>query len=687
MSTNGADRRSSLSLSLIRSGLRSDIASGFEHAIRRRKLIQVSGSLRTPADWQRWREGVAAEGAQTLNVVYRCWPGSGKTTTVGVIASEVAAECKTLVFGLAHRGFSEYERISQPRRVTWTHWKGHNKECPADILAGKGYVTGPEDCTCDARASRGGNPAFAPIEYALSDRDPDTLNVGDPLAREALSYDLWVFDEIDFSRFVSRTVVTKRDLELAAEHHPSGSVRGLSEVLIEVLEEHTAANRAVKRYAAMQHWSGTDFHNRFLERYSDSQLERCLWNLKNLERQTVWYDDAGSPKDQPCDFAPALGAVLSQEYHDLKAGAVFHPQIHVVWDKPGEGEHIQSVLRLVRRKFVSPLAPPILILDATADIHLLKVAFDGIDDEPPVPTPDFPCKVRVWQHVGDRVTKGTLDISDAKAKLPPKYRRLLIRELQALGTNTESDTPKKVGVVTFKQAVEDCQKAVIEAGFNKDQIVTGWYYNQRGDNSFSDCDVLVLIGFPAPNSQALFEEASALFVDSDMPIHREPKRIQRDLMLRNGHNLTVPELFDHQDTRLSALYWQKSHWELYQAFHRSRAYVRDKPIDVLVLTDVPIEGVKVDGFLGKEGAVFDALEWLLGQQEQVTIPQLVDRVFESGGLEGTEAERGNLRKWIVRPETKNYEWLAQATGTGYVPGTSKKLPGAFHALKGGTSPR
>ena len=92
---------------------------------------------------------------------------------------------------------------------------------------------------------------------------------------------------------------------------------------------------------------------------------------------------------------------------------------------------------------------------------------------------------------------------------------------------------------------------------------------------------------------------------------------------------------------------------------------------------MPIEGVPVDGFFceGRHGRAFDVLTELLRRNEgTVTCPELVDAIMDANP--DIEPSRAAIDTWVRRPAS--VEWLEQATGTTYTPGTSRSSPGVFH---------
>lgn len=626
----------------------------------------------------------------TLGTLYHSWPGAGKTQIVTDLAQVCGTQFPTLVLGLSHKSFKNVTREG------WAHWKGHDsvskgdaRTCAVNIRASRGYRAEWADCTCDEGPSiRTGGPTFAPVEYVLADTP-----TGDPLGEEVYRYALWVLDEVDFAKFVGKMVVTRRDVEVTAEHHPSKTVQWLAQALLEVMRQHTAVNKGTRRYQNIQNWYGAELYKRLdaalkalgspLYPLDDSWPKLAQLSQDSLPTDADWTGEKDAAR-LPCNFAPRLAQTLRKEVLYYLAGAAFNPLVQLVWDRPEPANPqdrppVQSLLRINWRKHLAQLHPDIIVLDASADPELLAQVFRPIEAVK-VPEPPYPPTVRVHQLVGERVTKSTLGIGPGGGtrKLPPKWRKLLQGEMLARGTHKADGTPRKIGIITFKNVVDDCKAALVQVGYSADHIVTGWYYNLRGDNDFTDCDILVVLGYPIPNPQGLYEEACALYQDDPRPIVRDQQFFDDDLHLRNGYKVKVEGIRGYQDDRLHRLYLQKSRWELYQAFHRSRPLLRGDSggvTEVLVFTDVPIHGVPVDGFLDIEGKIFSCLERLLKENGKAPVQEVADALLDSqSGLSWT-GSRDSLVRRIKREVERG--WLCEATGSTYVVGRSKTEPGTF----------
>ena len=254
-------------------------------------------------------------------------------------------------------------------------------------------------------------------------------------------------------------------------------------------------------------------------------------------------------------------------------------------------------------------------------------------------------------------------------KVTDTYRHALQAEVASLGLYRADGTHKLVGIISFKNVVEDCKQALVDIGVPADHITIGWYYNVRGANDFSSCDVLVILGYPVPNPQGLYEEVCAVYEGDLIPVVREAEYFDVPLNLRNGNSVVVEDIRGYKDRRMHALYLQKSRWELYQAFHRSRPLLKEAAggvTDVLVFTDVPIPGVLVDRFMGREGKVLQVLTQRLGVNAVVSKAELVDGFMTI--VPGESNTSGALDRWVRH----HSPWLAVAAGAWYIDGKGSK---------------
>ena len=159
-------------------------------------------------------------------------------------------------------------------------------------------------------------------------------------------------------------------------------------------------------------------------RTAGTSLAALVPELKDLSEAILPSDSdwtgASDANALPPNFAPRLAKRLLSELALYLGGIPFNPLIHVVWDKPDEGQPVQSLLRICWPRYVPYKAPPMLVLDASADPRLLAKAMPPLEVAGAIAEPPFPPSVRVYQLADKRVTKSTLEISPsvAKTRLP-----------------------------------------------------------------------------------------------------------------------------------------------------------------------------------------------------------------------------------------------------------------------------
>ena len=628
-------------------------------------------------------------------------PGVGKTHKVVKLAEETEM---VRYHPILHAVPSHKSFYNVGRKPYWEYWEGHFKSddaraaCPAYVRGNKGYALG-RDCNCgwirpDANADH--LPTVAPVEYLLADT-PD----GPPLRPEALDFPMWVFDDIGPEKFVDTTIITKRDIELTAQYHPRETAKSLARALLLVMDAHTAVNQG-RSINAQQNWSGSELIQHLEEAFAEDGTCVDTWEIyadqEILEyrrrNEEMWPDQPWVPRNVlaahplPLNFMSKLFTPLIADCGAHLRGVPRNPSVHVVWASPQPGQPKQSIIHLNRRKYLPREAVhKTVVLDASGDPDLWSVALGapvalgetsrGLISPEGMP---FPNAIRVVQLRDSHVPKNTLEYFDGDGRftLMPKYRELLQEEIRA---RKETGQAKRVGIISFQELIPDCIAALQEVGYTysddpeQTEIVTGYYYNLRGVNDFNGCDLLVLLGYPMPNMQGLYEQACALYQDDPEPIFRDTTRYPDRIPLRNGHSIPIDKpIFGYYDPRLQGLCLQQSRAEIYQAFHRARPFAPKTSVrEVLLFTDVPVPGVPVDTFFGRDGRMFDCLTDLLVNGD-VTVPQLVDAFMAVCGPDGDGASKESLHKWV---RGKNSAWLAEATGTEFVPGRGKGNPGVF----------
>ena len=534
-------------------------------------------------------------------VMLNAAPGLGKTVALVKVAEQLWDSLPVLHLGPTHDSFENVDRLhglKSPNGYGWHHWQGHDDgrhtgtPCPRAVRASKGYVSGDE-CgeNCNATAPMFLNaPTFAPVDYILSTHLPDfpldwvQLIYPTPLAEEAVNYPWWAIDDVGLDRFVGKLEVTVRDLELTTAHYPAewpgaDTIRTLARGFLMVMANHRARNEGQPQ-PNQESWYGLPLyvHLDAALRNLGHSVGQMTMELPAIELSNEpWPGTDEDPNDWPTNFMPQFKPKLQNEMAacvltQFSAEEVnFHPFVHVVWATPEAGGPLQSILRIRWHRRPS-LLRPILLLDATGDRDLLERAFRVfpamLEEGKQIDTPSFPADIRVFQFWGNHITRGTLLSNPEKIgwkrKIVPLYRKLLIQELTRCRASWSGSQPPKVGLITFKSLVEDAQEALGEAGFASNDQTIDYYYNVRGSNSFTECDFVVIMGYPIPNPQGLFEEACVLYFNDKELLRRDQKTFELSIQLRKGQVLPVSNIPGYEDSRMQSLYRQKSVSELYQ---------------------------------------------------------------------------------------------------------------------------
>nr|ART89649.1 Mll4041 protein [uncultured bacterium] len=120
----------------------------------------------------------------------------------------------------------------------------------------------------------------------------------------------------------------------------------------------------------------------------------------------------------------------------------------------------------------------------------------------------------------------------------------------------------------------------------------------RGIDTWKNCDVLVLIGRNEPTAQSVEDIARALFYDDPNPLKLTGKWQSRTagFDMVSGEQLGV-EIWGHEDPRVHEVLVQVREAESIQALDRLRLIHNIDPKLVIVLSKLPLPGVKVDRLL------------------------------------------------------------------------------------------
>ena len=549
------------------------------------------------------------------------------------------------------------------------------------LLADAGYPR-RGDCTCGRESSfQAEGPAIAPMDYILTD-DPR----GEPLTTEIFRFRFWVVDEIDLRRFLGMMGVSAGEVGAVAETHSDAPVRVLSEAIHQLLLNLRPEGRL----------SGPGLYTRL-----DAQLKAQGSTLEDLEFELREYGRISwveLDKDHLVkNFPHRLVSIFLQEIEYYLSKQPFNPRIHLVndcgpelriwWRKELAAQEDWPAGKPVPPGVFPPLIRPyLLLLDATADADLLReilcepvqnrFAFIG----PLLEDPEWPTNVRTYQYSGALVGRSTMGLWPKPKALTGAgrharevwYGRVVHHVKQLSGFSPDWS----IGLITFKgiegrlDMLNEATEYLMGEGINN--IKPLYYGNLRGSNELEQVKVLVLLGCPIPDPSDFLEEASAFFGLSE-PLTGVWTKKQEWLSMRDGSKMPVEVSGYRDDERLQAYFRQKCQSELYQAVHRIRPHLvgQDDERFMLIYTNMPIPGVKVDGLLKSEEA--EAMD----ERSEAAVEVIEEQVAQNGGcvkagLAEALAASGyggkrSIEKWIDR----SVPHLEKATETRF----EKRAPG------------
>lgn len=238
----------------------------------------------------------------------------------------------------------------------------------------------------------------------------------------------------------------------------------------------------------------------------------------------------------------------------LMGGDEHCPTIEVLPNQPlenGEGSTRKIAMRY-RRNMPDDWQLPTLILDATADIRVIKQMFPSaemlanIEIEAP-----YQMVVRV---TGKTMSKTSLLTRNGASDNVTRENTLAALHLKI---KVQAAFEKSLGVLCNK----DVEEALLEIGPLPSNVVIDHFNNTKGRNDWEDCSALFIIGRPLPDMDEVRRQARAFSGSWD-----------------------CGDLTD-------AFMWQICHAELIQSIGRGRGVRRtaDNPITIYLLNDIPLK--------------------------------------------------------------------------------------------------
>jgi len=218
------------------------------------------------------------------------------------------------------------------------------------------------------------------------------------------------------------------------------------------------------------------------------------------------------------------------------------------------------------------LPPHVIWLDATANHRLYETLFRR-----PVKVikPEVPLEGRVRQVWAGLNNKHRLDEGTRSG---PKIDHVKQQIARILGHGYQNP-----GYVSYKDLVA----TLAPEGTTPDMLAH--FGGNRGTNRLQDCDCLIVVGAPQPQTGQLLDMAAMLYHERDEPFNAEWTTLDRPFA-KQPWAWPIGGFWDDAD--LQTLLDQCRESELIQAIHRARPLIRD--VDVWLLTNVPLEDTPVE---------------------------------------------------------------------------------------------
>ncbi len=273
---------------------------------------------------------------------------------------------------------------------------------------------------------------------------------------------------------------------------------------------------------------------------------------------------------------PTLVRALQAELPRWLAGGEWNSRLHI-----GGGE--LHILRPRRFSLEEGEVLPVVILDATADEHLLSLLLGApVRVERPrggevVPPPRM-------QHIavrsGKRYAKTSLigrigadgekrGRQGERPSMQDEYLDRVVRELLFLLGEIDPQgierTAERVGIITYKE----CQDALGER-LGIPEHRRGHFWGVRGSNAFNDCTILLVVGTPTPELDQIGWWARALYADDPTPIDTTSEKVEG--------------AYRYRDARMQRLVEYLIGAELTQVAHRNRPLRYDGRVVVTLTT-------------------------------------------------------------------------------------------------------
>ena len=276
-----------------------------------------------------------------------------------------------------------------------------------------------------------------------------------------------------------------------------------------------------------------------------------------------------------------LGMVVKSDWDDTNGGDTIIVREQLNGLRFGLDKDKQPSIFAGRRKRLLCDKKPILVLDATGDADLLRLAVPDLGDV--VRVRAKAPHARVIQVVDQRFGKRATcphDTDDEAAKARKERKRQRVAEtVEAFAAG------KTAGLLSYKAVEEEL------AGSLPNNVIPGHFGLLRGQNTWERVAVLAVVGRVLPQADEVERQTGALFYDQPQAIGQgfgiaEARAWHR---MRDGAPLEGRREV-HPDPWCEKLRRQITEAELEQSIGRARAVRRtaDDPVTILVFGQVPL---------------------------------------------------------------------------------------------------
>lgn len=308
-------------------------------------------------------------------------------------------------------------------------------------------------------------------------------------------------------------------------------------------------------------------------------------------------------------------------------------QIGLGKDYPSRVALHDGKLILTLRKDVSDKMPHhVICLDATGNAALYQSIFSGRSVKVVEPMISLQGKItQVWNNTWSISSLYDFDGKERTENQDHWEKAKLIVDEIAARFET-------VGFISYK--------GVVDALAPANATVKGWFGAERGTNRFVGVDALIVLGTPNPPSMDIEAMAKSLyryrmtsFRGKDGKLPWSKKRVGYQYVHEDGLGRAIDVWGYWADPDLQAILEQEREAELYQALHRMRPLIQDRPVFLIsnIPTRAEVEVVSIaelfDSPIGTDPYVWGRVKKFARERGAVILPITTSDLTENLGIE------------------------------------------------------